>query len=71
MSNLPGYAGHAGHFAETRGRIVHSLNKEERLETDYVGYEAPRLVDTFDAIEVLGAAEGVTCGNGSGMGVAT
>jgi hypothetical protein len=28
-------------------------------------YEAPAILDTFEAIEVLGAAEGQQCGNGS------
>jgi hypothetical protein len=28
-------------------------------------YEAPLIVDTFDALEVMGAAEGAQCGTGS------
>lgn len=31
----------------------------------HVPYETPRLVETFEALEVLGAAEGQSCGNGS------
>ena len=36
------------------------MEKNERLP-----YEKPEIVDTFEALEVLGAAEGFTCGNGS------
>lgn len=28
-------------------------------------YETPEILDTFDALEVIGAAEGQSCGNGS------
>jgi hypothetical protein len=28
-------------------------------------YETPEIVDTFEALEVMGAAEGQVCGNGS------
>jgi hypothetical protein len=28
-------------------------------------YETPEILDTFAALEVMGAAEGSTCGNGS------
>ena len=34
-----------------------------------LAYEAPAILDTFEAIEVLGAAEGQQCGNGSQMSV--
>jgi hypothetical protein len=32
---------------------------------EQVAYEAPAILDTFEPIEVLGAAEGQQCGNGS------
>jgi hypothetical protein len=31
-----------------------------------LSYEAPQLIETFEAAEFLGAAEGLTYGNGSG-----
>lgn len=32
---------------------------------EYLAYEAPAILDTFEPLEVLGAAEGQSCGNGS------
>jgi hypothetical protein len=34
-------------------------------KVECVSYDAPRLIETFEALEVLGAAEGLICGNGS------
>jgi hypothetical protein len=34
-------------------------------KVECVSYDAPRLVETFEALEVMGAAEGQSAGNGS------
>jgi hypothetical protein len=38
-------------------------------ETERSAYETPEVVDTFEASEVMGTAEGQTCGNGSQVSV--
>jgi hypothetical protein len=35
------------------------------IQVELLAYAAPAIVDTFEACEVLGAAEGSVCGQGS------
>ena len=51
-----------GASADERCRITRNTPRSKGLEHTY---ETPAIVDTFDALEVMGAAEGSTCGTGS------
>ena len=45
----------------------HVLERSTVLtDVQQLSYEAPQLIETFDAADFLGAAEGLTYGNGSG-----
>ena len=41
------------------------LRSKELEQMERFPYETPEIVDTFEALEVMGAAEGQVCGNGS------
>lgn len=41
-----------------------TLARHKELDLELI-YETPEILDTFGALEVMGAAEGSTCGNGS------
>jgi hypothetical protein len=48
-----------------RSRMARHTKEQEMEHMQRFTYESPEIIDTFEAAEVMGAAEGQTCGNGS------